>query len=78
MGSYKPTLSPMEAETVIAAVANTLKQGWRTTDIADAKILKEKILGTSAMGDQVCGLLKKSKISDPTALNTASFIASIS
>jgi len=64
-----------ESETVINAVAQALKQGWRTSDIADAKTPKAKILNTSAMGNQVCGLLEQSKATDSTALNTASFIA---
>lgn len=39
-----------ESETVIKAVEQTLKQGYRTVDIADQQTPKEKILNTSAMG----------------------------
>lgn len=42
-----------ESETIIKAVEQTLKAGYRTTDIADAKTAKEKILNTSAMGNQI-------------------------
>ena len=42
-----------EADAVIAAVDAVLKAGYRTRDIADAHTPQEKILGTSAMGDQV-------------------------
>jgi 3-isopropylmalate dehydrogenase len=42
-----------ESETVIKAVEQTLKQGYRTVDIADQQTPKEKILNTSAMGTQV-------------------------
>lgn len=68
-----------ESDTVIHAVEQTLKQGWRTTDIADAKTSKDKILNTQKMGDQVIRDLSKNKETiDMTALNTASFIASTS
>lgn len=46
-----------EADTVIKAVEQTLKQGWRTTDIADVKTSKDKVLNTQAMGAQVVGQL---------------------
>lgn len=39
-----------ESETVLKAVENALKKGFRTTDIADATTPKDKILNTSAMG----------------------------
>lgn len=39
-----------ESEMVIRAVEQTLKQGYRTVDIADQQTPKEKILNTSAMG----------------------------
>ena len=39
-----------EAETVLAAVDNVLKAGYRTRDIADANTSSDKILGTEAMG----------------------------
>jgi len=42
-----------EAEAIIKAVEQTLKQGYRTVDIADATTPKEKILNTKAMGDFV-------------------------
>lgn len=48
-----------EADTVIKAVEETLKQGLRTADIADAKTNKEKILNTQKMGDQVIKQMEK-------------------
>jgi 3-isopropylmalate dehydrogenase len=39
-----------ESEAIIKAVEQTLKQGWRTTDIADTKTAKDKILNTQQMG----------------------------
>lgn len=42
-----------EAEGVIRAVEQTLKDGWRTADIADAGTDKSKILSTAAMGAAV-------------------------
>ncbi|MEQ8301845.1 MAG: 3-isopropylmalate dehydrogenase [Cyclobacteriaceae bacterium] len=42
-----------ESEAVIAAVTQTLKDGFRTVDIADAKTKKDKILSTEKMGQQV-------------------------
>jgi 3-isopropylmalate dehydrogenase len=64
-----------ESDAVITAVEQTLKQGWRTTDIADAKTSKDKILNTLEMGKKVAAQLEAKSI-DMTALNTASFIAS--
>jgi 3-isopropylmalate dehydrogenase len=64
-----------EADAVINAVEQSLKQGWRTTDIADAKTSKDKILNTQEMGKRVVLQLDAESI-DKTALNTASFIAS--
>lgn len=64
-----------ESDAVIAAVEQTLKQGWRTTDIADAKTSKDKILNTQEMGKKVVAQLEAKSI-DMTALNTASFVAS--
>jgi 3-isopropylmalate dehydrogenase len=64
-----------ESDAVISAVEQTLKQGWRTTDIADAKTAKDKILNTQEMGKKVWSQIG-SKTLDMTALNTASFIAS--
>jgi 3-isopropylmalate dehydrogenase len=42
-----------ESETVIKAVEQTLKAGYRTSDIADLKTSRDKILNTSAMGNQI-------------------------
>lgn len=68
-----------EADAVINAVEQALKEGWRTSDIADAKTAKEKILNTQKMGDTVISKLTNSKETiNMTALNTASFIASTS
>ncbi len=44
---------------LIKAVEETLKQGYRTTDIADAKTAKEKILNTQNMGAQVVKQLER-------------------
>lgn len=43
-----------ESESVIKAVEQTLKDGYRTRDIADASTPHEKILGTEVMGNVVC------------------------
>ena len=48
-----------EAKAVTNAVAETLKSGWRTGDIANADTPKEKILGTNLMGEKVLEFLKK-------------------
>lgn len=48
-----------EAKTVTNAVATTLKEGWRTGDIANENTPTEKILGTNAMGAKVLEFLKK-------------------
>ena len=42
-----------EAKRVTTAIDKTLKQGYRTGDIADANTDKSKILGTKAMGQKV-------------------------
>lgn len=47
-----------EADAVITAVEQTLKDGFRTLDIADSSTSKEKILNTSAMGAQVLTHIK--------------------
>ena len=47
-----------ESETVIKAVEQTLKAGYRTRDIADASTPKDKILGTEAMGNMICSQVK--------------------
>lgn len=41
------------ADAVRAAVTAVLDEGWRTRDIADASTPAERILGTTAMGDEV-------------------------
>jgi 3-isopropylmalate dehydrogenase len=46
-----------ESDAVIQAVEQTLKAGYRTVDIADATTASDKILNTSAMGQQVIGQL---------------------
>lgn len=55
----------VESETVIKAVEQTLKQGYRTADIADAKTPKEKILNTGNMGAQVVNQLATVRDSIP-------------
>lgn len=42
-----------EADNVIAAVDKTLKEGYRTRDIADSATPADKILGTNEMGTKV-------------------------
>lgn len=42
-----------EAEAVVQAVANTLKQGWRTADIADEHTPQAMRVGTAQMGQLV-------------------------
>ncbi|HAR20253.1 MAG TPA: 3-isopropylmalate dehydrogenase, partial [Cytophagales bacterium] len=42
-----------EANTIVAAVAATLKAGFRTKDIADTSTNTDKLLGTEAMGREV-------------------------
>ncbi len=51
-----------ESEIIIKAVEQTLKAGYRTTDIADAKTTKGKILNTSEMGRFVTEQIKKSAV----------------
>lgn len=48
-----------EANAVIKAVEVTLKQGFRTADIADSATPKEKLLNTQAMGQKVVDHLVK-------------------
>jgi len=48
-----------ESELVIKAVEETLKQGYRTVDIADKTIPKEKILNTKQMGSLIIQQLEK-------------------
>jgi 3-isopropylmalate dehydrogenase len=47
-----------EAESVIKAVEETLKEGYRTRDIADAHTAQEKILGTEVMGNVVANKVR--------------------
>jgi 3-isopropylmalate dehydrogenase len=42
-----------ESEKVIQAVEQTLREGFRTRDIADASTSKDKIVGTAAMGEKI-------------------------
>lgn len=42
-----------EADDIVNAVAATLKQGFRTRDIADATTLQDQLLGTEAMGNKI-------------------------
>jgi 3-isopropylmalate dehydrogenase len=48
-----------ESEAVIKAVEQTLKQGYRTVDIADQTTAKEKILNTQQVGNLVIQQLEK-------------------
>src|SRR3989337_3039242 len=47
-----------ESETVIKAIEKTLKEGYRTRDIADATTPHEKILGTEVMGNVICNQVR--------------------
>ncbi|TCV19043.1 3-isopropylmalate dehydrogenase [Sphingobacterium alimentarium] len=47
-----------EAKAVTTAVADTLKAGWRTGDIANAETAADKILGTNEMGAKVLEFIK--------------------
>ena len=67
-----------ESEAVIKSVEEILKAGFRTVDIADAKTSKNKILNTEQTGNKVLEQLEIKKVVDMTALQTSSFIASIS
>ena len=49
----------MQSNMVIKAVENTLKAGYRTTDIADRTTPASNILDTAAMGKQVVEQLEK-------------------
>lgn len=48
---------PDEAKAIVSAIDKTLKDGYRTGDIADIKTDKSKILGTKAMGAKVLAYL---------------------
>jgi 3-isopropylmalate dehydrogenase len=54
-----------ESETVIKAVEQTLKEGWRTVDIADPKTSKDKILNTQAMGSMIVKQLSQISVTIP-------------
>lgn len=54
--------SKEESEAIIKAVEQTLKAGYRTTDIADAKTSRDKILNTSAMGIQIVKQLSMTNV----------------
>ena len=47
-----------EASTIIKAVEKTLKEGYRTNDIANANSAHEKILGTVVMGNMICDQIR--------------------
>jgi 3-isopropylmalate dehydrogenase len=47
-----------ESETIIRAVEKTLKEGYRTRDIADQSTAHEKILGTEVMGNVICNQVR--------------------
>jgi 3-isopropylmalate dehydrogenase len=47
-----------EAATIIKAVEKTLKEGYRTRDIADEATPHEKILGTEVMGNVICNQVR--------------------
>jgi 3-isopropylmalate dehydrogenase len=47
-----------ESEAVLQAVEKTLKEGYRTTDIADASTPHEKILGTEVMGNVIANQIR--------------------
>lgn len=47
-----------ESESVIKAVEQTLKEGFRTRDIASASTPQEKILGTDVMGNVICNQVR--------------------
>lgn len=51
-----------EAKAVTLAVANTLKAGFRTRDIADKDTRTENILGTKEMGEKVLSFVKRSSL----------------
>jgi 3-isopropylmalate dehydrogenase len=51
-----------EAKAITTAIDKTLKDGYRTGDIADGKTDKSKILGTKAMGQKVLEYLPPSPL----------------
>ncbi|MGO3655361.1 MAG: 3-isopropylmalate dehydrogenase, partial [Sphingobacterium sp.] len=46
-----------EAKTVRDAVAETLRSGWRTHDIANADTPTDRVLGTQEIGQKVIEFL---------------------
>ncbi len=48
-----------EGQSIVDAVDRTLKQGYRTIDIADENTPKNQILGTDAMGEKVVEILQE-------------------
>lgn len=60
-----------EAESIVASVEKTLKEGYRTIDIADANTPKEKVLGTEAMGEKIIEVLQKTVVNE--AVEVSSF-----
>jgi len=67
-----------ESEAVIKAVEQTLREGYRTVDIAATTTEREKILTTRKMGEKIVHQLNAVREFDATAVQTASFIASVS
>ena len=51
-----------ESETIIRAVEKTLKEGYRTRDIADDKTEQSKILGTEVMGNMISNNIRISRL----------------
>jgi 3-isopropylmalate dehydrogenase len=51
-----------ESDTIIRAVEKTLKEGYRTADIADANTPQEKRAGTQVMGNMVCNNIRISQL----------------
>lgn len=47
-----------ESDIIIKAIEKTLKEGYRTRDIADASTPHEKILGTEVMGNVICNQVR--------------------
>jgi 3-isopropylmalate dehydrogenase len=64
-------LAKEEAQRVTEAVAQVLKHGYRTGDIADANTDPDKIVGTKEMGHQVLDFLKQSVLQEETKLSHA-------
>jgi 3-isopropylmalate dehydrogenase len=47
-----------ESQVIIRAIEKTLKEGYRTKDIADESTPHEKILGTEVMGNVICNQVR--------------------